>query len=182
MMNPTHASPARRRPEPSEFAPFYAHYVSLVPEDDAVAVMRAQLAASSAFLAAIPAERVDFQYAPGKWTLRQVVRHVIDTEWLFSARALHFARGIPGPLPGMEQDDVAKLADCGARSWPAMLDEYRSLRSALIQFFDGLDDAAWSRTGTASGNLFTVRALGHIIPGHERHHVAVIRERYLGTA
>lgn len=178
-MNPTADRGARRRPEASEFAPFYAHYVSLVPEDDSVAAMRSQLAATTAFFEGLPVDRADFRYAPGKWTLRQVLRHMVDTEWIFSARAMHFARGIVGPLPGMEQDDVAKVADCGARDWPAMIGEYRALRSAAIAFFDGLDADAWNRTGVASGNTFTVRALGHIIPGHERHHLAVIRERYL---
>jgi hypothetical protein len=168
-----------RRPAPSEYAPYYERYVGLVPEADALAVLREQLHATSAFLAGLAKEKIDFRYAPAKWTLREVVGHVIDIEWVFTARALHFARGVPGPLPGVEQDDMMKAANFSARPWPEMIDAYRHLRSANTTLFAGFDDAAWDRTGVASGLTFTARAIPFIIAGHERHHVKVLRERYL---
>jgi len=169
-----------RRPDPSEYAPVYERYVSLVPEDEILSVLRAQLEATTVFLGRIPAERVEFRYAPGKWTLREVTGHVIDMEWVFTARAMHFARAVPGALPGVEQDDVMKVVNFAARPWASILDEYRHLRSANIRLFEGFDEAAWNRSGVASGNSITPRALVYIIAGHERHHLGVIRDRYLG--
>jgi DinB superfamily len=100
-------------------------------------------------------------------------------EWVFTARALHFARGVPGALPGVEQDDVMKVVNYEARPWAALIEQYGHLRAANIKLFEGFDEAAWHRTGVASGHPVSVRALAYIIAGHERHHVAVIRERYL---
>jgi hypothetical protein len=174
------AQPEHRRPAPSEYSPYYETYVGKVADSDIIAVLTAQLTATSAFLTQLPASKVDFRYAPGKWTLREVIGHVVDMEWVFTARALHFARAVPGALPGVEQDDVMKVVNFAARPWSAMIDEYRHLRSANIRLFEGFDDAAWNRSGVASGNPVTPRALAYIIAGHERHHMGVIRERYLG--
>jgi DinB superfamily len=168
-----------RRPLVSEYAPFYETYVGKVTETDVLAVLRAQNDSTLAFLDGVPAAKVDFSYAPGKWTLRQVVGHVIDMEWVFVSRALHFARAVPGELPGVDQDEFMKVVDFAARPWASLGDEYRHLRAAGIRFFEGLDEAAWSRGGIASGNPVTVRALAYIIAGHERHHFGVVRERYL---
>jgi hypothetical protein len=167
------------RPDKGDYAPYYEGYVGLVPEDDALAVMREQLRATPAFLEVLPKDRIDHRYAPGKWTLREVIGHVIDMEWVFTARAMHFARAVPGALPGVEQDDAMAVANFAARPWPSMIDEYRHLRAAALQLYAGFDDAAWERTGVASGNPFRVVAFPWIIAGHERHHLRVIRERYL---
>src|SRR3970040_1437367 len=130
----------RRRPEASEYAPYYQRYVGLVPENDAVAVLREQLGSTSAFLAGLPKEKIDFRYAPGKWTLREVVGHVIDIEWVFTARALHFARAVAGPLPGVEQDDMMKVANFAGRPWSELIDGYRHLRGANTVLFEGFDE------------------------------------------
>ena len=180
--NPGSMSTGVRRPATSEYAEYYARYVSLVPEGDVLAALRDAQRSTLSFLEEVPERKIDFGYAPGKWTLRQVVGHVIDMEWVFTARAMHFARGVPGELPGVEQEDVMAVANFAARPWPGMVDEYRHLRAANVRLFEGFDEAAWNRTGVASGKPVSVRALAYIIAGHERHHLNVIRERYLDPA
>ncbi len=170
----------RRRPDPSEYFEYYRRYVDLVPEGDVVSALRAQIRATTALLAQIPDEKADFRYAPGKWTLKEVVAHVLDTEWVFTARALHFARNVEGALPGVEQDDMIAAAGVADRSLGSLIAEWRHLREAGALFFESLSDEAWGRTGVASGRTFTVRAMPYIIAGHELHHVGVIREKYLG--
>ena len=172
-------SAVSRRPEPGEYNAYYENYVGKIIETDIVKVLRQQLESTPAWLEKVPAAKVDFAYAPGKWTLRQVFGHVVDMEWVFAARAFHFARAVPGALPGVDQDDTMKVVDFAARPWPALIDQYQHLRAANINLFDSLDDMAWTRTGVASGHPVSVRALAYIIAGHERHHMAVVRERYL---
>jgi hypothetical protein len=169
-----------RRPLSNEYAPYYEAYIGGIPETDILSVLRAQRESTIALLESVPAAKVDYRYAPEKWTLRQVFGHVLDMEWVFTVRALHFARAVPGAMPGVEQDDVMKVSSFEATPWASLIDEYRHLRSANIILFNGLDDAAWGRTGVASGHPVTPRALAYIIAGHERHHLRVIRERYLG--
>jgi DinB superfamily len=173
------AEVTRRRPEKSEYVEYYHRYVQEVPDGDIVAILKEQLSMTSAFLKSIPVERIDFRYAPGKWTLREVVGHIIDMEWVFGTRALHFARTVSEPLPGVEQDDFVVVGNFSGQAWPGLIDQYRHLRSAHILLFEGFDDAAWNRSGVAADNRFTVRAFPYIIAGHERHHVGVLRERYL---
>jgi len=168
-----------KRPQPNEYAAYYEKYVGGIPETDILSVLRTQRDSTLRFLKDIPAGKLDYAYAPGKWTLREVFGHVLDMEWVFAARALHFARGVTEPLPGVEQDDFMKVVNFGALPWESMLEQYRLLRSAAILLFEGFDEAAWGRVGVASGHPVTPRALAYIIAGHERHHLGVIRERYL---
>lgn len=168
-----------RRPEPGEYNAYYETYIGKIPETDIVSVLGAQRDATLALLEKLPPAKVDYAYAPEKWTVRQVFGHVLDMEWVFGARAFHFARAVPGALPGVDQDDTMKVVDFTTTPWPALLDQYRHLRTANIAFFNSLDDSAWSRQGIASGNPVTVRALAYIIAGHDRHHMGVVRERYL---
>jgi hypothetical protein len=170
----------RRRPELSEFFEYYCGYVSLVPEGDIVSILRAQAGESIAYLERVPADKVAYRYAPGKWSLGEVVAHVADIEWVFLARALHFARKVEGALPGVEQDDMIAASNAGARPLSSLLAQWKHLREAGALFFESLDDEAWGRTGIASGRSFTVRTIPYIIAGHERHHLNVIREKYLG--
>lgn len=169
-----------RRPLSSEYAPYYEGYISAVPGMDILAVLRQELDATLATLESVPTDKVDYRYAPGKWTLRQVVGHVVDMEWVFAVRALHFARGVPGPMPGVDQDDVMKVANFEERPWSSLLEQFRHLRLANILLFESFDEAAWNRVGIASGFPVTVLGLVYIIAGHQRHHLGVIRERYLG--
>jgi hypothetical protein len=170
-----------KRPESNEYAAYYERYVGGIPETDILAVLRAQRETTLAFLKQIPASKVDYRYAPDKWTVRQVFGHVVDMEWVFIARALHFARAVPGALPGVEQDDVMKVSTFERISWPALLDQYDHVRQAAVRLFESFDEEAWGRVGVASGHPVTPRALAYIIAGHERHHLNVIRERYLAA-
>ena len=119
------------------------------------------------------------RYAPGKWSLREVVSHLNDTERLFVFRALWFARGFDSPLPSFDQDVAIASAVADARAWNSHVEEFRSVRASTLTFFRDLPAGAWTRRGTASGNPFTVRALAYIVAGHSTHHEKVIRERYL---
>ncbi len=168
------------RPTASEFAEYYGRYIDKVPAGDIVAILRAQSTESMAILEKVPAARTTFAYAPGKWTLFEVIGHVVDMEWVFTTRALCFARGLAAPMPGVEQDDFVAMAKSARQSWPDLLAQWKALRAANALVFASLDDAAWTRTGTASGYTVSVRALAYIIAGHERHHLGIIRERYLG--
>jgi len=169
------------RPVKSEFAEYYVKYVDRVPQGDIVAILRGQMKESFALLERVSAERAEYRYAPGKWSLKEVVGHVCDMEWVFTARALCFARGLAAPMPGVEQDDFMAAANFGSQSLAALLAQWRELRAANTVLFESFDAAAWKRTGIASDNPVSVRALVYIIAGHERHHMGILRERYLGT-
>lgn len=174
-------SPFHRRPEPGEYDAFYGTYVSKVPEGDVLEILETQLASTVELLAAIPQDRWDHRYAPGKWTIREVVGHVIDAERVFAYRALRFARGDTTPLPGMDQEDFMAGADFSRRSMDSLIDEHRHQRLSNLALFASFDGEVLSRTGVASDCSFTVRALIHILAGHERHHVEILKQRYLGA-
>ena len=167
------------RPEESEAAPFYAGYISHAKGEDPLGSLEGQFVEMMALAAEISEEGSFKRYAPEKWSIRQVLSHVTDTERAFAFRALWFARGFAEPLPGFDQDISAAGAEADKISWAAHVEEFRQVRESTISLFRNLPADAWMRTGTASGNVFTVRALGFIIPGHAAHHVAGLRERYL---
>jgi uncharacterized damage-inducible protein DinB len=168
------------RPQSTEYAEYYGRYITLVPDGDIVAILRAQNKESMSVLERASEDRTNYRYAPGKWTLREVVGHVVDMEWVFVARALSFARGLAQPMPGVEQDEFVPMGKFERQSWPDLLEQWRSLRAANTLLLENLDDDAWQRTGIASGYPVSVRALAYIIAGHERHHLGVICERYVG--
>jgi uncharacterized damage-inducible protein DinB len=170
---------APARPEKSEYAPYYEKYVSLVPEADIVATLARQNEETLALLRTVTEERAGFRYEPGKWSIKQVVGHLIDAERIFAYRALAIARGERQPLPGMEQDEYMARADFDARTLADLAEEFGHVRRANVLMLRGLDDEAWSRRGVASDNEVTVRALAYIIAGHEAHHVQILRARYL---
>ena len=174
----TTASPSRP-PTPDEYAEYYHGYISKLPAGDVVETLRAQRDAYVSLFADIPESKVDYRYAPGKWTTKEVVGHVIDAEWIFTYRALRFARADPAELPGMDQDEFMKGANFAQRDFAGMIDEFQNLRSAGIALFGSFDESIWSRTGIASNFRFTVRALAYIVAGHGMHHVGVLKERYL---
>lgn len=167
----------RSAPDPSEYTEYYGRYIQQVPAGDIVVTLRDQLASTTRLLRSVPADRVEFRYAPGKWTLREVLGHVTDMEWVFGARAIHFARAVEGALPGFEQDDAMRVATFPA--WNDLIDQFAHARAGFISFAEALDAAAWNRKGVMSGNAASVRAVAYVLAGHERHHVAVIQERYL---
>lgn len=168
-------------PDRSEASEYYFKYIDLVPSGDIRATLRTQQAETLAFLGSISDEQSRFRYAPGKWSILQVVCHLNDTERLFAFRALWFARGFESPLPSYEPDQAVDAAAPERRSWSRHVDEFQSVRGATLDLFDGLPEEAWLRRGIASGNPFSVRALAYIAAGHVMHHVRIVREKYLGT-
>ena len=166
------------RPQDTEAAPYYFTYINQVTGDDAAGTIETQLEESLAVFAGISEERSLYRYAPEKWSIRQVLNHITDTERAFAFRALWFARGFETPLPGYDQNISASGAEADKVSWSAHVEEFRRVRLATISLFRNLPADAWTRSGIASDNPFTVRALAYIIAGHVTHHVAVLRERY----
>jgi hypothetical protein len=166
-------------PERSEAAEYYFTYINQVPAGDICETLRAQLAETSRLLEGISEEQSLYRYAPGKWSIRQVVGHLNDTERLFVFRALWFARGFDSPLPSFDQDVAVSTAAADERSWRSHVDEFRAVRAGTSAFFDTLPADAWVRRGIASGNPFTVRALAYIAAGHVTHHATILRNRYL---
>ncbi len=167
------------RPQPTEAASYYFTYINQVTSDDPVSAIEHQLEESQALFAKISEEKSLHRYAPDKWSIRQALNHVTDTERAFAFRALWFARGFDTPLPSYDQNIAATGAEADRTSWAAHVDEFRSVRLSTISLFKNMPSQAWTRSGIASGNPFTVRALAYIIPGHFAHHVALLRERYL---
>lgn len=167
------------RPAATETATYYFRYIDLVPEGDIVPILEKQLAETGSFLSDISEEQSMRSYAPDKWTIRQLLNHVSDTERVFLYRALWFARGFPEPLPGFDQDIGVAGGEANNVSWADHVEEFRAVRRATLAFLKNLPEPAWSRTGVASDNPFTVRALAYIIAGHTAHHQGVIRDRYL---
>lgn len=168
-----------KRPARGEFVDFYHTYISKVPEGDIIEILRTQCDETVALLAGIDELKADFRYAPGKWTIKEVAGHMLDTERLFSFRAMTFARNDPGPLPGMEQENYIQNGHFEQRPLADIVEEFRLQRQANILLFRSFDDEVTMRKGTASGFEFTVRALIYIVAGHERHHTLILKDRYL---
>ncbi len=165
------------RPDSNEYAPYYGKYISLVPEGDILITLEKQAPDTLALLAPHEADG-DFRYAPGKWSVKESLGHLIDTERVFSYRALRIARNDKTPLAGFEQDDYVKYGPFAQSSLAALLEEFTSVRKASVALFRGLDEAAWSRRGVASNNEVTVRALAYMIAGHELHHRRLFEQKY----
>lgn len=166
-------------PAESEYAEYYRTYVSKVPTGNIHEVLASQLAESVALYSTIDEAGSMHRYAPGKWSIRQSLSHTNDTERVFTFRALWFARGYDSELPSFDQDIAVAAADADGRSWSSHIDEFRGIRSATIALFANLPTDAWSRSGIASGNRFTVRSLAWITAGHVQHHLNLLKERYL---
>jgi uncharacterized damage-inducible protein DinB len=166
------------RPQATEAAPYYFRYIDLVTSDDIVPAIHAQKDETLQLLERISEEKSLYAYEPGKWTIREVLNHVNDGERLFLNRALWFARGFQDPLPGFEQDVAVQFAHANQTSWAQLVAEFGTVRWATISFFENLPDDAWSRSGVASDNSVSVRALAYIIAGHVTHHTNVLRQKY----
>lgn len=154
------------RPQEVEAAPYYFTYINQVTGDDVIAILERQLEESLAFFTTIPEEKSLYRYAPEKWSIRQVLNHVTDAERVFAFRALWFARGFETPLPSYEQNTAASGAEADKISWASHVEEFRRARLLTISLFRNMPAKAWMRSGIASDNRFTVRALAYIIAGH----------------
>jgi hypothetical protein len=167
------------RPQPTEAAEYYSRYIDLITSDDIVPVFENQMGEMLQFLSGISEEQSLHSYAPGKWTIREVLNHVNDGERVFAARAFWFARGFTDALPSFEQDIAVQAAQANNTSWAELVEEFKIVRLGTISFFKSMPEEAWDRTGIASDNPVSVRALAYIIAGHVAHHIGVLREKYL---
>ncbi|HEU5453722.1 MAG TPA: DinB family protein [Terriglobales bacterium] len=167
------------RPQASDAAPYYFKYIDQVGAGDAVAVMERQIEEAHRLFSEISEERSLHRYAPGKWSIREVLNHICDAERTFAFRALWFARGFEAPLPSFDQNVAVAAAQADGVPWRAHVEEFQSVRGSTVAFFRNLPEGAWTRSGVASDNRFTVQALAFIIAGHFAHHVQVLRAQYL---
>ncbi len=167
------------RPAAGEYAPYFERYVARVGGGDILEILRRQAGETAAVLAGLSERDAEFRYAEGKWSIKEVVGHVADTERIMVYRAVCFARGERAPLPGFEEDEYVRHAKFGGRRLADLVAEFQAVRAATIPFFAGLDAEELLRTGTANNRPYTVRAVAFIVAGHERHHRAILEERYL---
>jgi hypothetical protein len=167
------------RPTSDEHNPYYSKYIALVPDDNlSIAGILADQHHDTVDLLRKAKSKGDHAYAPGKWTVKQVIGHVSDSERVFAYRALRFARGDETALPGFDQDTFMAGSNFQSRTMEDLLEELWSVRAATLSLAKSLPESALSKRGTASGSPVTVRALLYIIAGHERHHVGILKERY----
>ena len=164
-----------RRPAEDEAAAYYFTYINQVTGEP----IERQLDEVLPVLTAISEAKSLYRYAPDKWSIRQLLNHITDTERAFAFRALWFARGFDTPLPSYDQNVAAAGAEADRVSWAAHVEEFRVVRLATMSLFANLPPEAWDRSGIASDNRFTVRALAWIIDGHVTWHMNILRERYL---
>lgn len=167
------------KPGADEFLDYYSRYISLVANGDVVSTLAGQMKETQALLRGMAASKGTYRYGPDKWSVNEMLGHMIDAERIFGARALRFARNDPTPLPGFEQDDYVRGANFDACALRDLAAELESVRVSTIFFYKHLDEEAWLRRGTANGASVTVRALAYITAGHELHHRKMLRERYL---
>lgn len=168
------------RPQPGEYAPYAATYVDQTPSDPiSLAQFQLNYEALEVFFRSLPAERLDYRYAPGKWNMKELLVHIMDTERIFAYRALRFARKDQQPLAGFEQDDYMPASNANERTLDEIFEEYSAIRRSSMALFRHLQPEQLLYQGEASGHPVSVRALAYMILGHEQHHLKVIKERYL---
>ena len=167
------------KPQPGEYAPYAIMYIDLLPDDGQVLKsLHNQLETTRAFIRSFPAEKLSTPCAPGEWTIKEILVHVSDSERIFAYRALRFARGDTTELSGFEQDDYVPESRANERDIESILEEYTAVRLATCTLFESFGEDMYTRTGTASENRVSIRALAYIIAGHELHHMNSIRENY----
>lgn len=170
------------RPESGEYAPYYDRYISLVPGSDILATLDAQRRQTMMLLCGRDETDGDLRYAPGKWSAKELLGHVCDTERIFAYRALRIARGDQTPIEGYEQDDYVRNGRFAALPLPEIIEDYISVRRATLTLLRNVDETAWTRRGVANQNEVTVRALAYIIAGHELHHRKILEQKYFFTS
>lgn len=167
------------RPEPNEAAPNYFKYIDQAEGTDILKILSQQLEDAMGFFSAVSEEASLYSYARDKWSIRQVLNHVTDTERAFAFRALWFARGFTTPLQSYDADTAAAGARANAVQWEAHVEEFERVRLSTLSLFRNMPEEAWLSTGIANDNLFSVRALAFVIAGHAEHHIQMIRKKYL---
>jgi len=168
-----------RKPTTREASAFYFRYINQVQGENFMQTLMENAEKAPVFLNKLTLSQWKYQYAPDKWTIKEVILHVIDSERIFAYRALRIARGDQTPLPGFEQDDYVPLSNANERSPESIISEYKAVRNATLAMFKNFDEGMLQRMGTASDSPVSVLALGFIIAGHEQHHANILSERYL---
>nr|WP_299339555.1 DinB family protein [Allomuricauda sp.] len=163
----------------SEYHPYYSGYIGILKEVDLLPTLKKGKDEFLDFVKGIPDDKLDFSYADGKWTISEVLLHLIDAERVFQYRAFRFARNDKTALPGFEQDDYVVESKSNERTKEEILEEFRSVRESTILLFSSFNADVLKRLGTASNAKMSARALGFVICGHQMHHLKIIQERYL---
>jgi len=167
-----------RRPEPTEYNSFYETYIGKVKGVNFIQNLKEQKFETLAVLSKLSDEKWNHQYAPEKWTVKEVMIHIMDTERIFAYRALRVARNDQTPMPGFDQNDYVPFCNASQRSGNSIIAEYEAVRNSTITLFENLNEEDWARLGEASGSTVSALALGYMIAGHEIHHVQLLHERY----
>ncbi len=167
------------QPQPDEYNPYYHKYISLVDTEDIVGALTAQAGQTVAILSGLPENMGDHSYAPGKWTIKQLLGHIIDSERIFAYRALRIARNDPKPMEGFEQDDYVRNGGFEHCTLNGLIEEFQAVRRSTVLLFAHMHADACERRGIANQNEVSVRALAWIIAGHELHHKQILKEKYL---
>lgn len=170
------------RPQPAEYDPYYQKYISLVPEEDIIPSLKVQIGELAELFKGMTEEKGTYAYADGKWTVKEVLSHLIDGERMFAYRALRVARGDKTPIEGFEQDGYIENSHANRRPISKLIDEFTLLRKANLMFFENLEPGDWIRTGIANNVEISVRSLAWIMVGHIRHHVAILQDRYFAKS
>ncbi|MFL5480995.1 MAG: DinB family protein [Gemmatimonadaceae bacterium] len=173
------ATPGAIRPATDEYLAYYSRYIQRVPDGDILSTLSNQIGETLGLLRGLSESAATYRYAPDKWSVNEMVGHVIDTEKIFSYRALRFARGDKTPVPGYEQDDYVRNSSFNSYPLSELASELETVRRSTLYFFRHLEDEAWARRGLANNAEVSVRALAYIIAGHELHHREMLRTRYL---
>ncbi len=167
------------KPQTGEYAPYFGRYISLVPEGDLLATLETQGTRTLSVLRGLSESDGDFCYEPGKWSIKQMVGHMNDTERVFAYRLLCAARNDRSPLPSFEQDGYVQFGGFAGRTLANLVEELAAIRKTTLCLLRGLEDSAWTRQGIVNQLEVSVRAIGYMIAGHELHHQGILRERYL---
>lgn len=162
-----------------EYNPYYSAYIEAIGEVDLMKTLKKQIENYPQFLASIPEDKLNYQYAEGKWTVAEVLVHVLDSERVFQYRALRFARKDQTPLPGFDQDLYVPQSGASNRKIESIIEEYKAIRQSTITLYESFEEGILKRKGVASNSNMSVAALGFIICGHQKHHRNILRERYL---
>ncbi len=168
------------RPTENDYAPYYKDYVNYIEGDNIIKILRDQLSRTVKLVKSIPEEKGNYAYAKGKWSIKEVLGHITDSERIFAYRALCIARGEKKSLPGFEQDDYVRGGNFNNRTLMSLIDEFIQLRKSNIILFNSFTEDMLNKRGLANNNEVTVRAILFITAGHEIHHINILKEKYLG--
>ena len=171
-----------KKPEPGTYPENYKQYIDLIPETDIITFLEEQQSETLIFFRELTEDQLSYRYADGKWSVKQILKHVIDTEQIFDYRALCFSRNETISLPGFDQDNYIAQSNADQLTQSALLNEFEILRSFTIRMFKNFDEDMWNRKGRANDLNFSIRAIPFIIAGHLGHHVKITSDKYVSNS